>query len=426
MKITLATCGSRGDVQPLIALALALQARGHKARICASPEHEEWVKSYGCDFRPVGVNLMAFLEEHRDMNITGVMPFLRLMKQEIVRQFRTLPDLIADADLVIGSSLLIGCPSVAEYLNKPYCHMAFCPQALPSGYHPMVHMRRHDLPRWINTLSWLLFRHLDINFNYRRLINAERRRLGLAPIRDVLSHLPGIRFIVASDPLLGTVPPDIKVPVTQTGYLHLDQRGELPGDLLDFIEEGPPSVYIGFGSMPSERPEESARMLVSAMKSAGQRMVLSKGWAGLIPKAADASCYVADAVPHPLLFPRMAAIVHHGGSGTTATAARAGVPQIIIPHIMDQFYWGHHIHRKNLGPKPVSRFSLTPEKLAAAVSECLSNSLYRETARQFGQKLRRQSPLENAVRLIESLSISQNPVIQDRNGPITPMKGETP
>jgi UDP:flavonoid glycosyltransferase YjiC (YdhE family) len=403
MKIVLGTSGSRGDVQPLFALALALKKAGHTILLCAPPEHSDWIQSYGCPFHAVGSNLMKFLEETRNiLSLRNLRRVIRFLQKEIETQVHQLPEAIEGADLVLGSSLLLGAPTVAEYFHIPYHFVSFCPQMLPSRFHPMPHVRNHNMPKWMNRIGWWVFRNLDLNFNYRKTLNNERNRLGLAPVSDILTHLLGDDIIVASDPLLGTVPADVVQSCRQIGYLHLEQKGELDPGLEDFIHSGPPPVYIGFGSMPSEDPAETTQLLMDAIKLAGQRVILSRGWAKLESMDTGIECYVVGAVPHALLFPKMGVVVHHGGAGTTATAAKAGVPQIIIPHLMDQFYWAHRICANRLGPEPIRRSHLTAERLARAITACFADETFAGNAREYAGTLQRQSPQSEAVRIIET------------------------
>lgn len=406
MNILLATAGSRGDVQPLIALSLALKAAGHDILLCAPPEHEDWVKSYACSYRAVGSNVMAYIEKHGDTrSIKALRGLIRFLQGEIGIQTHGLIEILDeyDADIIIGSSLLLGAGTAAEVHHRPYCYIAFCPQIFPSKHHPMIHIRNHHLPGWINRLSWWGFRKLDMNFNYRRIINEERRRLGLPPISGVYRHILNNHVIVASDELLGRVPPDVVQDFTQIGYCHLQQQGTLPPELRGFLDSGSPPVFIGFGSMPAETPLECTRRIVEAARIARKRVILSRGWAKLGQRDLGDDVIVVEDVPHELLFPEVAAVVHHGGSGTTATAARSGVPQVIVPHIMDQFYWANQIFQRKLGPKPIRRSQLTIKRLADAITECRTTAEFGCHARKCAERLRRPDPLRRGVKVIEAL-----------------------
>ncbi len=402
MKAVLVTYGSRGDVQPLMALGLALKAAGHEVLFAGPPEQARRVEGCGCPFSPLGANVEAFLEMAPDSHtFRAAIVFARFLRQEIQSQFAQLPAIIRGADVVLGASLIFAAPTVAESLGVPFRFIAFCPQALPSSQHPSMLVRNHNLPRWLNRFSWWFTNKCDI-FHFKGIINRKRCFLGLKPVRNIWRHLLGSRVIVASDEILGHVPRDVEQDYVQTGYFHLHQTGGLSAGLERFLASGPPPVFAGFGSMSSEHPGETARMVLSACRSAGQRVILSPGWGKPGHMEAQQDCYVVGDTPHVPLFPRLAAVVHHGGSGTTATAARAGVPQIIIPHIFDQYYWANRIYRAGLGPQPISRSRMTSGRLCAAIRECVSDTTTRQRARQVAGIIKGCDSLGKAVTVVES------------------------
>lgn len=401
MKIILATSGSRGDVQPMLALALALQTAGHEVLLLAPPENADWVEGYSCPFRPFGTNFEAFLDEMKDAHtFKAAIIFLRFMRRELEIQFSQLPAIIQKADLILAASLCVAAPTFAELRGIPYRFIAFCPQLLPSRYHPTPTIRNHNLPLWLNRHTWWLDRKAD-GFLIKSIINKKRDRMGLKPIHSTIDHLLGNPVMVASDQVLSPVPMDVGQDTTQTGYFHLHQTDKLIPDLETFLASGSSPVYVGFGSMPKQDLRGIIRLVMEAGRSAGRRLIISIGKdANRLPTSED--CFFADKTPHKRLFPRVSVVVHHGGSGTTATAARAGVPQIIIPHILDQYYWGDRIHRAGLGPRPIRRSHLTAKRLAEAISESLSNDAFRRRAKQVAGIIQGQDSIGHAVRLIES------------------------
>ncbi len=401
MKIVLATYGSRGDVQPALALALALKSAGHEVLMTGPPEQGEWIESFGCPFRVLGSNLEDWLRNHPIVqSLKGTIEFTGFLRQECRIQFMQLPAIMEGADLVLAFSVVGGAPTIAESLGARYRYVALFPSILPSSQYPSLFLKNYNLPPWINRASWWFTRKF-FNFVFKAIINRNRRQLELTPIVDTWNHLLGERVIVASDSVLGSVPPDVERDNEQVGYFHLGPVGELGADLKAFLSSGSPPVYVGFGSMP-ELQKETTRMVFEATRDAGQRLILSRGWAHLGDGETEKNCYVVDNVPHPLLFPSVATVVHHGGAGTTATAARAGVPQIIVPHLADQYYWGKQIERLGLGPKPISRSRLTARRLATAIRECLSNEMYQQRAKEVGRILQAQNSIGKAVTIIES------------------------
>jgi UDP:flavonoid glycosyltransferase YjiC (YdhE family) len=406
MKIVLATCGTRGDVQPILTLALALKDAGHEVLLAAPPENATWVAHYDCPFHALGGNVEAILEECPNAHtIKPAITFLRFVRQELRNQFSQLPSIIRGADFVLGASLTSGLRSVSESLDIPYSFIALTPQLLPSSYHPFLSARKHDMPRWINRLSWEIAKGID-NFNLKVLINKERRELGLMPIHDAWSHILGDHVIVASEPSLGVVPPDVTQTYTQTGYFHLRQKEVLDRKIEVFLSSGPPPLYAGFGSMPSQDMKAMAPLILDAARSGGHRVIISHPWANGGRPSNDPDCCFISNTPHNLLFPHMAAVVHHGGAGTTATAARAGVPQIIVPHILDQYYWANRVYQSGLGPKPIRRARLSRRRLAKAVEDCLSDAAMRNRAKEISELIQARDSLGEAVGLIESAFVS--------------------
>jgi UDP:flavonoid glycosyltransferase YjiC (YdhE family) len=406
MKIAIATCGTRGDIQPLIALAQALARRGHQALIAAPPEHGVWVEDCGCPFQALGSDFTEMLSRYPQVHtLRPMMDFLGILRSEIRKQLSQLPRIIEGADLVLGASLCCGLRTAAELKDIPYGYVAMAPQILPSSHHPFVALKSQNLPPWLNRLSWEMARLLD-RMNFTALINKERRRLNLAPVKDILRHILGCHVMVASDPVLAEVPPDVELDYIQTGYLHLQTDQRMPGQLEKFLATGPAPIYFGFGSMSTSGQEALVALIQTCLKLTRQRGILSGFRFDTTGVRDSQNCLFVDEVPHPQLFTRLAAVVHHGGSGTTATAALAGVPQIIVPHILDQYYWGQRVFRCGLGPKPIRRSLLTAGRLAKAIDECVSGQRYYGRASEIAEAVKKQDSLRLAVDYLEKTYFS--------------------
>jgi UDP:flavonoid glycosyltransferase YjiC (YdhE family) len=191
---------------------------------------------------------------------------------------------------------------------------------------------------------------------------------------------------------------DVDLAFTQTGYMHLDQPDRYLPKLEAFLGDGPAPVFAGFGSMPKQDQASLVPMIVQAARSVGKRVIIGKFWDEPSEFSNSKDVFFIKRYPHLKLFPHMAAVIHHGGAGTTATTAISGVPQIIVPHILDQYYWGHQVHQSQLGPKPIWRSKLTSQKLSAAIQECLSNDLIIQKARAASEMINPQDSLDMAVR----------------------------
>lgn len=401
MKIVLATFGSRGDVQPMLALSLALQSKGHEVLLVGPPEKAAWAKQLGCPYRPLGSDVTAVLDGMKDAHSLGsTLYFVSFLRNELNTQFELLPEIIAGADLVVGSSLNFALSTLTESMGIEYRFVAFAPHLLPSGYHPFPAFKHQRLPRWYNRMTWQVAGLLD-RCNYTRLINRHRRQLGLNAIGDAWRHILGRQVIVASDSAIAGLPPDIAAQAaTQTGYMHLNQPDQQLPALEDFLAAGAPPVYAGFGSMPLRDQIRNVAVIVEAARISGQRLVIGKFWDTPSEFSNSDNIFFIKKYPHLKLFPQMAAVIHHGGAGTTASSAVSGVPQIIVPHILDQYYWGNQIYQSKLGPAPIWRSELNSKKLAAAIGECLSDATIRDRATETSVIIRQRDSLELTVREI--------------------------
>ncbi len=405
MKVLLAPHGTRGDVQPILALGLALRGRGHEVAVAAPDDFGPWVRSSGLTFHPVGMDIEALLRQHReDVHKLG-WEFRHLSRELIPLQFEALPDLCAGADVVVGAGLQFAAGSIAERLGIPYFTAVFCPAAIPSAWHPPPPVPPQTLPRWANRASWRLLGGVS-NLLLRGALNRGRARLDLPPV-DHPSRFIALQgtLLLAADPRLAPLPPDAPGNVVPTGAWVLEPDGPLAAELEAFLAAGPPPVYVGFGSMVTGRPEAVTRTVLDAAGRAGCRLLLHSGWTGLGERGERRDlpewCHVLGPTPHPLLFPRLAAVVHHGGAGTTTAAARAGVPQIVLPHLLDQHYWAHRVQTLGLGPKAFRVHRLNAQQLAPLLRRVVEDPSFRERAAAFGREARERDGLEAGVEAVE-------------------------
>jgi UDP:flavonoid glycosyltransferase YjiC (YdhE family) len=204
-------------------------------------------------------------------------------------------------------------------------------------------------------------------------VNTYRRRLGLAPVSDIVQHVLSKRPLVAVDRALAPMPADCPVANEQIRCLHPFEGERLPSDVERFLDAGPPPVYFGFGSMTDPDPARTTARLLDAVTRLGCRAFISRGWAGLGDGPLPDGVMAIDPVSHPSLFPRLSAVVHHGGAGTTHTAARAGVPQVIVPHVLDQFYFARRVQTLGVALPPIPRAKLSVARLVATVRDTLHN-----------------------------------------------------
>jgi vancomycin aglycone glucosyltransferase len=218
-------------------------------------------------------------------------------------------------------------------------------------------------------------------------INKHRQRLGLPKQSDFYRTLLSERPVLCADPALAQAPADSPVAVDRIGYLQPQTSEPLPPKLETFLASGPPPVYLGFGSMTDPDPGGTTALIVDAVTRAGCRAIVSAGWAGLGEGPLPEAVYPTGPVDHKRLFPRMAAVVHHGGAGTTTTAARAGVPQIVIPHGVDQYYWAARLHSLGVAPPPLPRGKLSAEVLGDALAATVDNELAASRANDLARQI---------------------------------------
>jgi UDP:flavonoid glycosyltransferase YjiC (YdhE family) len=409
MRVVIVAGGTRGDIQPMLALALELRRRGHDIVFGAPPNFEGWLTEHGLPFHTVGRDPQIFLAEHG----LDIRKALGMLKDDLRREFATLADIVPGADVVIGASVTCAGLSHCEKLGVPYGYVVFSPSLLTSRSHPAPTCRHHRLPRWMNRLTWWAHRRLW-NALFLGILNDERRRLGLGPVADAWDHIQSAPLMVACEPALAPLADDAPARARQIGALFLPESEPLPADLERFLAAGPAPVYLGFGSMVDGQPGRSTALLVAAIRAAGVRAVIGRGWAGLGEGAAGDDLYVAGPVPHGRLFSRVAAVVHHGGAGTTANAARVGVPQLVVPHLLDQHFWAHRVAALGLGPRPIPRARLTGPRLAAALRACGSQGRYAERARALARQIATDG-VQRAADMVEGLA-GQPPARLARDG----------
>ena len=372
MRVLLGAVGTRGDVQPALALAIQLRALGHAVRLCISPNFVDWARSLGFDAVAMGV------EMRMPGRTSATMP--ALTPEELRRLRESMPDLITDqfetiraaadgCDVIVGANAhQYAAPSIAEHAGIGYVTAVYAPVALPSPDLAPPPAPDHSIDAAEATTIEDQWRNAARIWNERALerINQNRRRLGMGPIDDVLDYVLTDHTWLAADTALAPVPATPGRTIFQTGAWVLADRTPLPAALEAFLETGEPPIFAGFGSMPAAR--DSTRRLIGAARAVGRRVVVSRGWADLelIDDAAD--CMAVGDVSHDVLFPRVAAVIHHGGAGTTAAAARAGTPQVITPMFSDQFYWASRMVDLGVGAT-TSHATMTEESLISAVRE---------------------------------------------------------
>ena len=412
MKITICTFGSRGDIQPYLALAVGLQQAGHQVTLAAAQNFSEWIRSYGVTAYPVHYDTQA---EMQDPEFKAAMQSHNLLRQ--LQGFRHGMDLLMtealndcwlaaqEAQFLILGTTAHSAVDIASQRNIPIAFAAL-QQSLPTRAYPSF-IVPFSLGGSLNFLSHKLFLGAVWLVMGQAFSQWRTTRFGLPvwrSMQDMFNTCPiGSPWLMGYSPLMLPKPPDWQDRHHVTGYWFLDApvHWQPPLELAQFLESGPPPVYIGFGSMSDKDPERRTRLALRALELTGQRGVLSTGWGGVARLETSTNVIFVDDVPHSWLFPRMAAVLHHGGAGTTAAGLRAGVPGLITPFMLDQFFWANKVVKLGLGPRLPDAKKLTAEKLAQAIDIALTDSAMRARAANFGEKIRAENGVTLAVGIIE-------------------------
>lgn len=391
MKIACVILGTRGDVQPMVALATGLIKNGHEVTICAPPENEELAIRNNCRFVAFGPSMKKKVKEDPQKNKGGVAVKISPSqgKKLIGDQINLLPDIIKGVNLVLGAGIVVGVHTAADILKVPYRYVAFYPIMLGTT---------KDDP-FKNRMMFGFGRSM-MNLMMNGFINKNRDRFGVPPIKDIWKHWLGENVIIACDRELNTARDGVSFAFTQTGFMMLPSKNDLPDNVKAFCNSGKTPVYIGFGSNPIVDTEKYNQIFEQVRDETNQRLIISKGWADLPGNNTPDILYV-DEMPFDLLFPKMAAIIYHGGTGTMAAVARAGIPQAAFPFMGDQFDNRKQIVKLGLGPETCDFKKITAESISAAIKECVTNDKYRKNAAEIAQRLQNVNGVELTVRLIE-------------------------
>lgn len=413
MHITILAMGSRGDVQPYVSLAIGLHAAGHRVRVATAPNYESFVLEHGLDFAPMGSDFRALMDSEatrRVLDKSNPIHFLREQGAAFRQAFEQFAyDSIAacvGSDAIIFSTVAVPGFGVAEKMRVPAFWAPLTPMSRTRAF-PSFFFSRRDLGGTLNWLSHLVEEQL-VWQPFRQFVNQWRRdtlSIPSFPFSGPFERIERTRLptLYGYSPAILPKPADWGDWLHVTGYWFLDYPTDWqpPAALVDFIESGPPPVYVGFGSMNNRKPEEIARLVLQALALSRQRGVLATGWGGLGDVDLPDTVFKIDAIPHDWLFPRMAAVVHHGGAGTTGAGLRAGVPSVVVPFTVDQPFWAHRVYVLGVGPKPIPRNQLTAERLAAAITQSMSDQELRQRAAALGARICAEDGVACAIQAFE-------------------------
>ena len=419
MKFALIATGTRGDVQPFVALGLGLKAVGMEVKIVTHAVFEEFVTSYGLGFYPLPGNVGAVLGGAKMVEVAKrggkAKDFLQLLSEHITplteQILRAIGEAVQTADCLIASNWnLYHAHYHAVYFNKPLIMASVNPTGATRQFQNYLFK---PAPWWIpigrKFLNRLSHRFIEENYFKSQLPIWQKawqniygaslpEKYGKAAFNQRSSLM-----LYGYSPSILPKPNDWEPHQQPTGYWFLPSAGSvpIPDGLETFLNASPKPLYIGFGSMNAAFEKQNLKMAYEALKKTGQRAIML-GSAANAPQAPDLEEYIfiLKSVPFEWLFPQTAGVIHHGGAGTTALGLRSGVPNFIVPFIYDHRFWGDRVEAAGIGPKPIAINQLTADKLAAAIRQVMGNQKMQQKAAQMGEKICDEDGVQTAVKAI--------------------------
>ncbi|RAR43883.1 glycosyltransferase [Paenibacillus sp. MDMC362] len=412
MKIKLLTIGTRGDVQPFIALARGLQNNGHDVVICTSQDFEGFVRGHGVGFGPIQANIMKLAQSAEGKRMLGSNPLeiMKQMKKLIYPMMQQMLDDLwtasQDADCLIYHPKAFAGYDIAQKLNIPVFAAHPIPIIVPTGAftNPILPFTFRN--RWLNEKSYHLNRFMLLSF--KKMLNTWRRDTLHLPPRSLFSddlHVNGrdIPVLYGCSPSIIPFDPKWKDRVCMEGFWFLeDTDWDPPRELESFIASGSSPIVISYSSMPLKHPDHVLEMTMQALRQTGQRGIILVGWSGMQVSGNGAENILCiQEAPHAWLFPRAAGVIHHGGAGTTAAVLRAGKPMTISPFNADQPFWAKRIYELGVSTKPIPEKSMSVASLAERIAELTSDSTLTANVMALSDKISEERGVDRTVEFIE-------------------------
>ena len=427
MHILILTLGSRGDVQPFVALGKGLKAVGHTVTLCTSTRFESFITEHDLNYGYMGDEMLQLMDSAQGRELMEdatnlweiIKATLRLFRQVAPLQSKMLSDSwktaqAANPDLIIFHPKTYGGLHFAEKLGIPAILAVPLPMLVPTAEHPDFGFFKlplgGPLRSWYNKTTYQAA-HTLFAFSVGKLVRTWRAEHHLPPQPkfDILHAPTGehIPVLYCYSRHVAPEPTDWPENVIASGYWFLDEQTTWnpSPELQDFLNAGEAPVYVGFGSMSGRNPERLTRIVIEALQKAEVRGIIATGWGGLSANDLPKTIFKLKEAPHDWLFPQMAAVVHHGGAGTTAAGLRAGCPTVICPFFGDQPLWGQRVQALGVGSKPIPQKQLTVEKLAAAIQTVTTDPAIQQRAKTLGEKLRQEDGVATAIALIEQVGL---------------------
>jgi sterol 3beta-glucosyltransferase len=418
LNISLLTIGAMGDTQPFVSLAARFKQQGHSVKLAARPDFASLAASYEIEFVPLGNPYKSLLRSEEVATAIGSGNMLKMLIKQASesRQRKAFFDgldteamrAVEGAEAIIYKSSWIPFYSIAEKLGVPSAAAMLMPLTRTSSFPSFLIGGGKDRGRTINSLIWRITEQFiwQVSRNFDNKMRGELLGLPRLPFWGPSARqLERTPLFYAYSPTVIPRPADWPDRIHVTGFWFSDPPPGWtpPSDLVAFLESGPPPVYVGFGSMPSGSAEDTLKLILKALELSHHRGILLSGWAGIgEERKLQEYVFGVQSVPHGWLFPRMSAVVHHGGAGTTGAGLRAGVPSIVTPFVADQPNWARRIEALGVGPRAIPFRELTADLLANAIHQTTSDTAMRRRAADLGEQIRSEDGVGTTVDLFMS------------------------
>lgn len=419
MNILIFTFGSRGDVQPFVALGAALRKCGHTVTLSTGQGFDEMIEAHGLIAAPSSINYRELIDTPEALaafrSMSGKFRAMHAFKGIVRKQFEEMWQLSREVrpDLLVYHPKGFLAQDIAEALGAIAVPTTLQPSYVPTGAFANPFLPFTDIGSFGNKLTHHFIDRLTFWAQSVVIGRWRQDRLGLSSGTSINDFFEGYHPNRVSVPrlhgysgVLVTRPHDWTEREHITGYWFresVEESWQPPQDLLRFLSEGPPPVYVGFGSMPAADAEAQTKIVIEALREAGTRGILAAGWGGLkAPAELSENIYFLEAAPHDWLFPRCAAVVHHGGAGTTHEGLRWGRPTVICPLGVDQPYWGRRVNALGAGPPPLPQKRMNSRDLARAIREALSPKTAARAA-ELGAAIRAEGGAATAAAVLSTL-----------------------
>ena len=408
MHITILALGSLGDIQPFATLGRALKNAGHQVRFITFESFNSLIADHDLDFHPIHGNAQA-LVANGGTDMLGLMRSFGSLAEGYARDLSDL--YLGQTDLILNQ-LPLGLYGfdLAEKYGVPMVLAAVIPLARTRAF-PVMGFPNLSLPgynkatyHFAEQMAWQMFRPVINRWRKQKL------NLPPLPLRGYFDQLGTheIPILNGFSQYVVPRPVDWNEHIHVTGYWFPDAKPwQPPDDLIEFIEAGSPPIFIGFGSMPVKNPQKTTDIILKALRQSGQRGILHMGWGGIGNQNLPDYVFKINYAPFEWLFPRMAMVIHHGGSGTTSFGLRAGIPSCVVPFIFDQFFWGKRIVELGVGPSPIPFKSLSVERLKKAILAGTADHSMKQRAHELGRQIQRENGIEIAIHLMERILVER-------------------